>query len=131
MSGARQAHRPAGWLCAACLALVSTGCGDSAAAEAALLTGGDAARGEQVIRAYGCGTCHTIDGVPGANGLVGPPLSDFTARGYIAGSLTNTPDNLVRWIMNPQSIEPGTAMPNLSLTEGQARDVAAYLYGLR
>jgi cytochrome c1 len=49
----------------------------------------------------------------------------------IAGELPNSPDNLARWIQNPKSVEPGTAMPDLGLTTDQAQDVAAYLYTLR
>jgi cytochrome c1 len=55
----------------------------------------------------------------------------FAERTFIAGEVPNTPDNLVRWIQSPQSIEAGTAMPTLGLTEQQSRDVAAYLYTLR
>lgn len=93
--------------------------------------GGDAARGRRALAAYGCGSCHLIPGVEAARGLVGPPLDQFARRTFIAGEVPNTPDYLVRWIMVPQSIEPGTAMPNLGVTEGQARDMAAYLYTLR
>lgn len=92
------------------------------------VTGGVPAQGQDAIRRYGCGTCHQIPGVPGANGLVGPPLSDFAHRDYIAGQLVNTPDNLVLWIMDPQAVEPGTAMPALGVTLEDARDMAAYLY---
>ena len=95
------------------------------------LTGGTASRGEQIILMKNCGSCHTIPGVRGAYGLVGPPLYFFGRRTYIAGELPNTPDNLVKWIRSPQSVEPNTAMPNLGLSEKQARDVAAYLYSLR
>lgn len=49
----------------------------------------------------------------------------------IAGELPNTPDNLVRWIKDPKLVEPGTAMPDLGLSDEQARDVAAYLYTLQ
>ncbi len=94
-------------------------------------TGGDAHRGIQVIGQYGCGSCHYIPGIQDARGLVGPPLVWFGRRTFIAGEVPNTPENLVRWIRNPQSIESGTAMPALGLTEQQARDVAAYLYTLR
>jgi cytochrome c1 len=72
-----------------------------------------------------------IPGIHGANGLVGPPLTNFAQRAYIAGEVANTADFLVRWIEVPQAIEPGTAMPNLGITEGQARNIAAYLYTLR
>ena len=94
----------------------------------AVYTGGDPQRGAQVIAMKGCGSCHVIPGISGAAGLVGPPLAGFARRTYVGGEVSNTPDNLVRWIVNPQSIEPNTAMPNLGLNEQQARDVAAFLY---
>lgn len=96
-----------------------------------LRTGGDATRGRDVIQQDGCGGCHTIPGVRGAKGLVGPPLMWWSRRTFIAGELPNTPENLVNWIRNPQAIEPHTAMPALGVTDQQARDVAAYLYTLR
>lgn len=94
-------------------------------------TGGNAQRGAELISDYGCGHCHTIPGIRAADGVVGPPLFFFSRRVYIAGEVPNTPENLVRWVRNPPSIEPGTAMPVLGLDEQQARDVAAYLYTLR
>jgi cytochrome c1 len=62
--------------------------------------------------------------------MVGPPLNDWSERGYIAGELPNNAENLIRWIMDPQGVEPGTDMPNLGVTEEQARDIAAYLFTL-
>jgi cytochrome c len=70
-------------------------------------------------------------GVSGANGHVGPPLTQFAKRRYIAGSLTNTPENLIRWLMDPPAIEPGTDMPDLGLNETVARHIAAYLSTLK
>jgi cytochrome c1 len=84
--------------------------------------------GRQLIASYGCGTCHTIPGVPGANGTVGPPLVHFYDHAYIAGQLPNTEQNLVKWIQNPQQIDPGNAMPNLGVSAQEARAIAAYLY---
>lgn len=98
---------------------------------AAGLTGGDPHAGEEAILRYGCGGCHTIPGVAGARGLVGPPLNDFGQRVYVAGRLYNSPDNLVRWILEPQAVSPGTAMPKVGASETDARDIAAYLYTLR
>jgi cytochrome c1 len=63
--------------------------------------------------------------------MVGPPLTMFAHRAYIAGQLPNQPENLVRWIQDPQGVEPGTAMPDLGVTPAVARDMAAYLYTLR
>ena len=92
--------------------------------------GGDATRGRRTIAAYGCGACHVVPGVVGARGLVGPPLTSFAHRAYVAGSLPNTPTNLVRFLQTPQSIRPGSAMPNLDVVEADTRDIAAYLYSL-
>lgn len=96
-----------------------------------LLYGGEPAVGASLIRSYGCGTCHTIPGIREANGKVGPPLTDFAYRSYVAGNLSNEPQNLIAWIMDPQAIEPGTAMPNLGVSAAEAGHIAAYLYTLR
>jgi cytochrome c1 len=95
------------------------------------VAGGDPQRGQQALQRYGCGACHEIPGVPGARGAVGPSLAKFGQRTMVAGRLANTPDNLMRWIQEPQSIEPGNAMPNLGVSTADARDIAAYLYTLR
>lgn len=95
-----------------------------------LVEGGDPERGELAIQRHGCHSCHRIPGIPGANSYVGPPLNGWSVRGYIAGILQNTPDNLIVWIMEPQSIQPGSAMPDMDINESEARDIAAYLYTL-
>ncbi|WP_407118881.1 c-type cytochrome [Bradyrhizobium sp. LMG 9283] len=92
------------------------------------ITGGDPARAPALIRRYGCAGCHTIPGIPGGDGQVGASLSGLRSRVYIAGVTTNTPDNLVQWIVTPQAFSPRTAMPATGITEAEARDVAAYLY---
>jgi cytochrome c1 len=89
------------------------------------------ARGQRYIEQWGCGSCHTVPGIRSAAGVVAPPLTAFARRSFIAGEVANTPDNMVRWLMDPQSIEPGTAMPNLGVSETVARDMATYLYSLR
>jgi cytochrome c1 len=106
-------------------------CGDARGAPALKVEGGDAARGERAIAAYGCGTCHMIPGIREATGMVGPPLTAFARRTIIAGRMPNTADALVRWIRTPQEVDPGTAMPDLNVTERDAKDIAAYLYTLR
>ena len=103
----------------------------SAKADGRDVPGGDPQQGRGAIREYGCGACHVIPGVTGASGLVGPPLNSFARRAYVAGNLPNTAPNLIRWIQVPQAVEPGTAMPNLGVTDADARDIAAYLYTLR
>jgi putative membrane protein len=93
--------------------------------------GGDWRRGRTAMTTYGCGTCHTVPGVPGARGLVGPPLDGFRDRVYVAGRLTNTPEHLIRWLQHPREIDPHTAMPDTGVTADAARDIVAYLYALR
>jgi cytochrome c2 len=99
--------------------------------KAVQLTGGDPATGRHLMREFGCAGCHTIPGVPGATGQVGPQLTRLGKRVYIAGVLPNTPDNLARWIVDPKAFSPRTAMPRTGISPGQARDVAAYLYNLQ
>lgn len=93
-----------------------------------IVPNGNAALGRAAILAYGCGSCHTIPGISNAVSYVGPPLNKYEQRHYIAGNLSNTVENLIYWIQYPQAVEPGTAMPNLNVTEEDARNIAAYLY---
>ena len=118
----------------AALALIASllsGCGQQVKEQAARMTGGDPDRGPDLIRKYGCGACHLIPGIEGARGMIGPPLNGIASRTYLGGQLPNTPDNMLRWIMDPQSIERGTAMPNMGVSDNEARHIAAYLYTLR
>jgi len=89
---------------------------------------GDPQRGAAAIYRYGCGSCHTIAKLKYAHGLVGPPLTNMNARMFVAGTLPNTPGDLIHWIRNPQKIKPGTAMPDMDVTQQDAADIAAYIY---
>ena len=92
---------------------------------------GDPAKGGDLILAVGCGSCHVVPGIVDANGLVGPPLDHMGRRQYVAGVLRNTPENLVHWIQHPQQVVPGNAMPEMGISEEEARQMAAYLYTLQ
>jgi cytochrome c1 len=90
---------------------------------------GNPERGRALIVASGCGGCHTVRGVEGANGVIAPKLNNVVLRPTLAGDLIpNSPDNLTRWLMDPPALKPGTAMPRLGLTEDQAQDITAFLY---
>ncbi|HWJ38914.1 MAG TPA: c-type cytochrome [Sphingomicrobium sp.] len=95
---------------------------------AATETGGDPKRGEAMFIQYGCGSCHALKHVRDATGSVGPPLDGIAVRVIVAGHLANTPANMETWIRDPQHVSPGTAMPNLRVGEGDARDITAFLY---
>jgi mono/diheme cytochrome c family protein len=90
-----------------------------------------AERGERALHQYACVTCHEIPRVVGANAPVGPPLGGVGARTMLGGVLPNSPENLVRWIREPQRYAPGSAMPDLGVSEGDAADIAAFLQTLR
>jgi cytochrome c len=76
---------------------------------------------------YGCPTCHVIPGVAGAVGKVGPSLRSVSQRSYLAGTLPNTRTDMEHWIMHPQSIHPGTAMPEMGVTPPDAQRIADFL----
>jgi cytochrome c len=123
-------RRIGGCVLAATLAAASA-CTHGEADAMALTHGGDAARGKELIRSYGCGSCHTIPRVTGAESSVGPSLQGIATRAYIAGVIPNVPENMIRWIMDPPSVDDKTAMPNLHASATDARDIAAYLYTLQ
>ena len=97
-------------------------------AVAVAMTSGDPGRAPALMTRYGCGGCHTIPGIPGAGGKVGPALQDLRSRVYVASGTRNTADNLIGFIVDPQRFSPRSAMPKTGITEAEARDVAAYLY---
>ena len=109
---------------ASVLGIVTSGCGWHDSAE----TSGDARMGKQLLGAFGCGGCHRISDVTGADGRVGPSLDGLRHRRIIAGSLPNTPENLTRWINDPKAVDRDTLMPDLGVTRSQARLIAEYLY---
>jgi cytochrome c2 len=95
------------------------------------MTSGSPERGAALIDRYGCGSCHTIPGIDGADSLVGPPLDHFARRSYVAGVLPNKAENLEHWIEDPHQVVPGNAMPDLGVSHREAIDITAYLYTLR
>ena len=97
-------------------------------AVARAMTGGEPSRAPDIIRRYGCAGCHTIPGIPGGDGQVGGPLVDLKHRVYVGGVVSKSPDDLVQWIVSPQTFSPRSAMPATGISEADARHVASYLY---
>jgi len=100
-------------------------------AESAVPKTSEADRGAKLIATTGCGMCHQIPGIAGADGEIGPPLDHIASRVYIAGMLRNSPENLSAWIQHPQTYVPGNAMPEMGVSADDARSIAAYLDTLR
>lgn len=92
---------------------------------------GNADRGKQLINKYGCAACHVIPQIDGPKGMVGPPLEHIASRQIIGGKLTNTPQNMMAWLQNPQMVDPNNSMPNLGVTPADARDITAFLESLK
>lgn len=132
-AAARPSARPAVLLALLLLAGATLAAWWPATARGADMTvpGGDAARGRAAIARYGCASCHAIPGISQPAADVGPPLDRIGKRAYLGGVVANTPAMMVRWLMDPPAIDPRTAMPNVGLTEAEAKDIAAYLYTLK
>lgn len=91
----------------------------------------NAARGQQLFREMTCVNCHTIKGVGGTSNA-GPDLTHLATRRYLgAGLVPNTPENLRRWLVDPQAVKPGVLMPNFKLSERDLSDLLAYLATLK
>lgn len=129
-------------LCAAVPVLLLGGCGEDLARlrnsyatvgleDTRRIVDGDAARGRGLLPAHGCPACHAIPGFKGPAAAVGPPLHGFARRTNIGGVLPNRPEDLVRFVMDAPREIPNTAMPDLAVTEPEARDIAAFLYTLQ
>jgi cytochrome c2 len=112
-------------------AALSSGCNAPRFRDGGQIAGGDARRGQALLKSYGCTSCHMIEGVRGGHAVVGPPLTGLRGRTYVAGVLPNSPDNLVRWIQNPKAVDSLTAMPVLAVSAADARDIASYLYSIK
>jgi cytochrome c oxidase subunit II len=78
-----------------------------------------------------CADCHTVRGT-NAHGDVGPDLTHVASRTSLAAlTIPNTPENLARWIREPQHVKPGAKMPDLRLGDADWVALTAYLRSLR
>jgi cytochrome c oxidase subunit 2 len=89
-----------------------------------------AQQGKTIFTQSTCVGCHSITGI--SAGHIGPDLTHFASRKKFAGSLMeSTPENLAKWIENPEHMKPGALMPNLGMTGDQSKALAAYLLSLK
>ena len=121
------ARRARWWLAAACAGLAAC---DGPPDRTPTLGDADRARGRQLVVAHGCTACHAFPDVDWPRGGLGPSLEHFGRQGLIAGRLPNQPGVLMRFIRNAPALVPGIAMPAVSMTDQEARDVTAYLLEL-
>jgi cytochrome c oxidase subunit 2 len=87
---------------------------------------GSAERGRTLFGSY-CGACHRMQGISVATGVIGPDLTGWESQPLIAGVAPNTPQNLARWLTNPQTVKADAIMLPLGLTSAQVDDLVAFL----
>jgi cytochrome c oxidase subunit II len=89
-------------------------------------------QGQKQFIANSCGTCHTIDGVQGANGVFAPDLTHFASRATLgSGVAPNDEQNLRTWVKDPQTLKQGCLMPDMQLSDNQVDAIVAYLRTLK
>ncbi len=87
--------------------------------------------GEQFFQSGTCGSCHDIKGTP-ANAHIAPDLTHLASREtLLSGMLVNNPDNLRRWLKNPQKVKEGAHMPNFLLSKQELDALVDYLKQLK
>jgi cytochrome c len=111
------------------LAALTSGCAKEE--PVSRVAGGDPERGRLLVQQYQCAACHFIPEVQGPNGDAGPSLESMGRLSYIAGSIPNQPENMIRFLQNPPAVKPGTLMPALGITDDEARHMAAFMYSLK
>jgi cytochrome c len=112
-----------------CAAVLASGCAKEE--PVSRVVGGDPERGRLLVQQYQCAACHFIPEVQGPNGDAGPSLESMGRLSYIAGSIPNQPENMIRFLQNPPAVKPGTLMPALGITDDEARHMAAFMYSLK
>ncbi len=90
-----------------------------------------ASEGQAVFMHNACINCHAISGTV-ATGRFGPDLTHLASRDTIgSGAIQNTPENLRKWIDDPNSLKPGCLMPAMHLNDRDLDAITAYLTQLR
>jgi cytochrome c oxidase subunit 2 len=90
-----------------------------------------ARRGVAIFEQASCVSCHAINGTV-AGARVGPDLTHFASRRQLgAGIAENTPENLRRWLADPQQVKPGVKMPDFKFTDQELGQLVAYFETLK
>lgn len=87
--------------------------------------------GRNLFLSQACINCHTVRGTI-ANGTFGPDLTHLMSRDtLVTGLVSNDREQLRKWLTNPDSIKPGSLMPNMHLNERQVDLIVDYLFTLK
>lgn len=91
----------------------------------------DAEGGRALFTSMACTGCHTIQGIPEAQGKVGPELTHQASNSLIVDVLPNTEENLKKFLKDPAVVKPGTLMPDQGLTDSELDALVAFLRTLK
>jgi cytochrome c oxidase subunit II len=87
--------------------------------------------GRSAFLVQSCINCHRVRGTS-AQGTYAPDLTHLMSRKTLAsGMVPNTPENLRRWVADPQTIKPGCLMPAFGLSDQERDEIVRYLLTLR
>ncbi len=87
--------------------------------------------GHDLFLAQACVNCHTVRGTL-AQGTFGPDLTHLMSRKtLLTGLVPNDRDELRKWLTDPDSVKPGSLMPNMHLNEQQVNLITDYLMTLK
>jgi len=90
-----------------------------------------AAKGLALFQQSSCVNCHAVNGTA-AKAQVGPDLTHFASRKLLGGGIAdNTPENLRRWLADPDRVKPGVKMPKFNFTDEQLKELVAYFETLK
>lgn len=91
---------------------------------------GNASEGSKLLRDKTCLNCHALGSSSSAN--AGPDLAHIASRQFLAsGLLANTPENMRRWLADPQAVKPGVLMPRVHMTDAELNALVACLEALK
>ena len=94
-----------------------------------------AKKGQEVFNEKGCISCHAVTAAntAPAEARIGPNLTDFGERAFVAGILENNREEIKRWLRNPEKVKPANKMTGTyePLTEEELEALAEYLMSLK
>jgi cytochrome c oxidase subunit II len=86
--------------------------------------------GRDIFFSTSCINCHAVGGT-NAEGVFGPDLTHVMSRETLgSGVVPNTPENLRRWVRDPQTVKEGCLMPDMQLSDQQLDQIVAFLLTL-
>ncbi len=87
--------------------------------------------GQDVFLSQTCVNCHRVRGT-GAAGTYAPDLTHLMSRQTLAsGAVPNTPEQLRKWVIDPQRVKEGCLMPAFGLSGEQVDRLVNYLGTLK